>query len=68
MLYNQLYGVSSCVVAAKTGFKQILHLQPGPHFIPFFTQLQQQMILQHDQLQNSNPTHPFIATWFSTDT
>ena len=60
-----------CVPVALGALLQSLHLQPGPHFLSFLTQLQRRVLhtvtLEHEQLWNNRPSWCFTASPFSTN-
>ena len=60
-----------CVPVALGVLLQFLHLQPGPHLLPFLTQLHHRVLhavtLEHEQPLNSRPTCCLTASLFSTD-
>ena len=60
-----------CVPVALRVLPQFLHLQPGPHLLPFLTQLHHHVLhavtLEHEQPRNSRPRCCLTASLFSTD-
>ena len=48
---------------------QFLHLQPGPHLLPFLTQLHRHVLhaVTHEQPRNSRPTCCLTASLFPPD-
>ena len=60
-----------CVPVGLGVLLQFLHLQPGPHLLPFLTQLHRRVLhavtLEHEQHRNSRPTCCLTASLFPTD-
>ena len=62
---------SELCCCVPVGLGVLLHLQPGPHLLPFLTQLHHRVLhavtLEHEQPRNSRPTCCLTASLFPTD-
>ena len=65
------FELGCCVPLALRVLLQFLHLQPGPHLLPFIKQPHCRVLhaitLEHEQPRNSTPSCFFTASLFSTD-
>ena len=71
LLFYRIWAWLLCTVPVALGVLPFLHIQPGPHLLPFLTQLHHHVLhavtLEHEQPRNSRPSCCITAFLFSTD-